>query len=271
VPPSQGAFEAIAALAAFAAVFGCRGSRGDLLADAGLSDAQASVADAFLTLDGNGAGYALSFDGAKDYATAANAQFPAAGANQTVEMWVDFASTAGTQNFLTMRLDQESGVQIGFRNGALAVWRVYVDRVLVTAPTTPPAGTWHHVAYSYDTNTHVLYVDGTVVDRETVPGDTRTPTTAWLGTSDGSSQLYRGQMDEVRVWQVTRTASQVAADMGHNQPGPIEGLVAYWTFDDADSGGRALDASGTGNTVTLGDGVAEDMPTRVPSSAPVGR
>ena len=77
-------------------------------------------------------------------------------------------------------------------------------------------------------------------------------------------------MDEVRVWATTRSADQITADMAHSAPGPQPGLVAYWTFDDAINGGRSIDLSGSGNDVTLGDGVAAMMPTRVASTAPVG-
>ena len=222
-------------------------------------------------LDAGSAGYALSFDGMKDYATAANAGFAAAGAPQTVEMWIRYpaVSATGNQDLFTARLDYVSGVQIGFHGGSLAVWRVYVDRVLVAAPVLPATNSWHHVAYTYDGTTHTLYVDGMAVDAETSAADERTPTSVWLGTLDGSRQMYAGVMDEVRVWNVARTAAQVAADRTHSTPGAVAGLVAYWTFDDVASGGRALDASGTGNTVTLGDGVADQMPSRVVSDAPV--
>jgi hypothetical protein len=256
------------------ALGGCRGSQGGSLLDAAFANnppVDANLASLFPVLDAGSAGYALSFDGLKDYATAADAGFAAAGAPQTVEMWIKYPSVSGTgeQNMFTARLDDTSGVQIGLRGGALAVWRVYVDRVLVQAPVLPPANSWHHVAYTYDGMTHTLYVDGLAVDAEVNPADERTPTTVWLGTLDGSRQMYGGLMDEVRVWNVTRSSAQVAADRQHTAPGPIDGLVAYWTFDDVASGGRALDASGTGNTVTLGDGVAEQMPGRVVSDAPV--
>lgn len=261
----RGAWAVIVALAAI----GCRGSRGAGLSDAGFG----AVTDAnpFPALDGGGAGYALSFDGMKDYATAANAGFPAAGAPQTIEMWIEYPpiSSTSNQDLFVARQDFSNGVQLGFHGGALAVWRVYVDRVLVQAPALPPANAWHHVAYSFDGTTHVLYVDGTAVDAETNPADERTPTSVWLGTLDGSHDLYTGLIDEVRVWAVVRTAAQVAADASHAAPGPVPGLAAYWTFDDAGSGGRALDASGNGNTVTLGDGVAGAMPSRVASDAPV--
>ncbi|HEX3903820.1 MAG TPA: LamG domain-containing protein [Polyangia bacterium] len=220
--------------------------------------------------DGSAAGYALSFDGTKDYATAGNGGFPLAGGPQTLEMWVNYDAASGTQDFLDLRTDFSSGVQLGIHDGALAAWRVYVDRVLVQAPTAPTAGSWHHLAYTFDATTHVLYVDGAAVDSETGASDDRTPTSVWLGTSDGSSDLFKGEMDEVRVWTVTRTAAEVAADMAHTPPGAVPGLVAYWTFDDAINGGRSVDFSGSGNDVTLGDGVASLMPNRVPSTAPVG-
>ncbi len=263
----------VLALAAAAGGGGaCRGSRGSL-GDVGPGPAAAEDADPFPILDGGSAGCALSFDGTQSYATAADANFPAASAAQTVEMWIEFppVPSTATQDLFVARQDFANGVQLGFHGGQLAVWRVHVDRVLAQAPALPAPNTWHHVAFTFDprTTTTVLYVDGAVVDTETNPTDQRTPTSVWLGTLDGTRNLYAGLMDEVRVWSTVRTAVQVAADRVHAAPGPAAGLVAYWTFDDADSGGRAMDASGNGNAVTLGDGVAARMPSRVVSDAPV--
>jgi hypothetical protein len=220
-------------------------------------------------LDGATAGYALSFDGVRQYATAGNAGFAPVGNDMTIELWVNYASTAGTQDFVVVRDDVAAGVQIGFHSGVLAAWRVYADRILVQAATPPPAGGWHHLAYTYDTMTDVLYVDGTAVDSEPNPTDSHTPTSAWLGTFDGYKNLFTGELDEVRVWNVTRSASQVKSDMQHSS-GPETGLVAYWTFDDASNVGRSSDMSGNGNDVTFGDGFAAMMPLRVPSDIPFG-
>jgi hypothetical protein len=220
--------------------------------------------------DGSVAGYALNFDGSKDYATAGDAGFPFVGGPMTLEMWVDYASATGTQDFLVLRTDFSSGVQVGIHDGALAVWRVYADRVLVQAPMLPSAGIWHHVAYTFDGTVHTLYVDGGTADMESVASDDRTPTSVWLGSTDGSGNMFKGQLDEVRVWSLTRTASDVKRDMAHSPAGPQSGLVAYWTFDDAINGGSSVDFSGSGNDVTLGDGVAEQMPNRVASTAPLG-
>lgn len=220
-------------------------------------------------LDGRAAGYALSFDGLNDYASMGNAGFPQADNEQTVELWVNYESAATTQDFYVARVDFDGGVQIGLRDGTVTVWRTYSKRVLVAAPTLPPSGVWHHVAYTFDRTTHTLYLDGAMVASSTATSDIRTPNQAWLGTFDGSAELYKGLMDEVRVWTVVRTAAEVAKDLLHRPPGPETGLVAYWTFDDVQSAGHSLDLTGGGDDVTLGDGIAERMPSRVVSDAPV--
>src|SRR5262249_18269508 len=142
----------------------------------------------------------------------------------------------------------------------------YVDRVLVQAPTTPAAGTWHHVAYTFDATTNLFYVDGALVDNNTNVTDSHTPMSAWLGTFDGYGSLFRGELDEVRVWTIVRSASDIATDKQQHASGQAAaGLVAYWTFDDATNVGRSVDLSGHGSDVTFGDGVAAYMPLRVPS------
>ena len=225
-------------------------------------------------LDGATAGYALSFDGVRQYATAGDAYFAPVGGPMTLELWVNYAAATNTQDFLALRTSlpngSESGVQIGIHDGALAVWRAFVDRVLVQAPTTPAAGAWHHVAYTFDATFDVLYVDGAVVDTEQNPTDSHTPTSAWLGTYDGYTNLFKGDLDEVRVWTVTRSPSQIVTDMQHSSGQADSDLVAYWTFDDATDVGRSVDLSGHGNDVTFGDGVAGWMPLRVPSDIPFG-
>lgn len=246
---------------------GCGG--GGAARDAGNAAPDVAVFDVPPLTDGNIAGYALSFDGINDYATAGNAGFPAASAAQTVSLWVNYVALTGTQDFVVMRLNLESGVQIGIQNGTITVWRTYSGRTLVAAPTPPPAGEWHHVAYTFDRTTHILYVDGVMVSSSTATGDERTPSQVWLGTVDGAAELYTGLMDEVRVWSIVRSAADIQKDMLHRGRGAEPGLMAYWTFDDSENGGRCEDMSESGNDVTLGDGIAERMPSRVLSDAPV--
>jgi hypothetical protein len=250
----------------FALVAGCGGPAA-LTPDAGLD---APTGDLLPKLDGATAGYALSFDGVDEYATAGNGGFAPVGNVMSIELWVNFESGAADQDFVVLRLERESGVRLGIHAGTIAVRRVYVDRVLTQAPALPSTNAWHHIAYTFDLTVNALYIDGVQVDAQATVTDTRTPTSVWLGSIDGTAALYRGEMDEVRVWSVARSAADVQADMRHGGPPGQTALVAYWTFDDDRSGGRSADSSGRGNDVTLGDGIAQRMPSRVPSDAPVG-
>jgi hypothetical protein len=258
------------ALALIPAAIACQSTTGALVRDAALEQPSFDVPP----LDGATAGYALSFDGVQQYATAGDADFAPVGGPMTIELWVNYAAAANTQDFLALRTSvsngSESGVRIGIHDGALAVWRAYVDRVLVQAPTTPAAGGWHHVAYTFDATNNVLYLDGAAVDTNQNPTDSHTPTSAWLGSYDGYTSLFKGDLDEVRVWSVTRSAAQIVTDMQHSSGQGDGDLVAYWTFDDATDVGRSVDLSGHGNDVTFGDGVAALMPLRVPSDIPFG-
>jgi hypothetical protein len=240
--------------------------------DAGVDDA-APIDEPLPHVDGATAGYALRFDGVDDYATAGNGGFGTAADTITIELWVSFESGATEQDFIALRLNFESGLRVGIHAGTIAVRRIYGDRILAAAPALPAANTWHHVAYTFDWYTNILYIDGVQVDAQTTATDDRTPNQVWLGSIDGVNALFRGRMDEVRVWAVTRTAAEVQADMKHGplagQDASIDDLVAYWTFDDDRSGGRSADRSGRGNDVTLGDGISQRMPARVPSDAPV--
>jgi YD repeat-containing protein len=114
-------------------------------------------------------------------------------------------------------------------------------------------GEWHHVAGVRSGGTLAVYVDGVAVP-VTASGNTPTPTNVTnglrllAGTADQEQEPYRpftGDLAELRVWNVARSAAQIQAWMAQRLPLPQSGLVGYWTFDD-----RSLaDLSATGNAL----------------------
>jgi hypothetical protein len=207
---------------------------------------------------------ALSFDGHDDYATMGLSGFPLATAAQTLYARVKTSGGDGTQALLVLRLDFEHGVALGFRDDLPTAWRVWGGTIFAQGPSVND-GTWHHIAYvstGGDDATHILYIDGSEVDRRTVEPSNRTPTSAWLGSVDGKGELYRGLLNDVCVWDGARSAELIAAEASSG-PAQDPQLLGYWSFDEA-SGERARDRSGNGNHAVLGDGIAEYMPARVP-------
>src|SRR5439155_16810959 len=101
---------------------------------------------------------------------------------------------------------------------------------------------WHHLALRYDKTRSQLdgLLDG-VVSPTAVFGDRSTPYEAGLHlllafglgepTHLGSGAFYDGQLDEIRVWNVFRTDSEIQANMYRELLGAEPGLVGYWQFD----------------------------------------
>jgi hypothetical protein len=248
----------------FAALLAELGACSQFPSDAGDGDASAQVT----TLPNR----ALHFDGVGDFATCGTARFPTGATPQAVSVWVRYPSTSGTHAFLVLRRDETSGLEFGLRDGNLAVWNVYGGETLLQAPA-PSTDTWHHVAYSFATSSAdagiegTLYVDGKALTSGTVTPNTLTPISSWIGTFDGLTDLYAGDMDEIRIWNVSRAATDIASDMQGTTPATASGLVALFDGDTVD-GTRLPDRSGNGNDVTLGGGDPSRMPTLVPSGLP---
>jgi hypothetical protein len=207
---------------------------------------------------------ALSFDGLNDYATTGTAQFPIGRGTQTISAWFEVESITGKHALITLRKDGDSGVEVGIKDGVVGAWRVLGDRALVSATTPVTTRVWHHAAYTFDTLTNQLYVDGVLVASTTTEPNDRTPTTCWLGTLDGTNDMFKGNIDDFRVFAVVRTSAQIAAEAAGTFSSSDPGLVLYLPCDES-SGSLVYDHSPLGNDGDLGDGFAERMPHRIDS------
>jgi len=144
----------------------------------------------------------------------------------TIEFWYETDSTS-TMQFLDTRANGHNG---------FAVWRnpsginfsldcantsttVQISGAEQEANHTDPAGNeyyyWHHVAVTKDTTTSSsdafkLYFDGVQQASEKCYTSTSTDT-IWIGGNPSSSvDLFKGAMDEVRIWNIKRSPSDIA-------------------------------------------------------------
>lgn len=107
------------------------------------------------------------------------------------------------------------------------------------APT--PYNQWTHVAGVFDSGNLFLYVNGVLEDSETrVPADSLiswSRTRVFMmgvmnsGDDDGDERWYDGDLDEVRVWSVARTQSQIQSNMRRTITPTNQQLTGYWRFD----------------------------------------
>jgi hypothetical protein len=121
-------------------------------------------------------------------------------------------------------------------------------------------GLWQHVAATFDHGLVKLYVNGVVEGTaEGVLSPVTTDGPLCLGHRLGE---YDGVMDEVRVWNVVRSQSEIVEAMGRYVEPTAPGLVGYWRFDEG-TGDVAYDATAYGNHGRLGTAVGPDGNDRV--------
>ena len=103
---------------------------------------------------------------------------------------------------------------------------------------------WTHVAATWDGATMRLFVDGVeepgavaYTGSVAYPGSYET----WLGRSRDAGNSFRGEIDEMRIWNEARTATQMAQDATcsfHASPAPAS-LVGWWRFEGDTQDGSA--------------------------------
>jgi hypothetical protein len=219
-------------------------------------------------IEDSGRDYALVFDGVQQYATTATGGFPGARDAQTLSLWFRVDTIVGRHAFLTLRKDFDSGVEFGISDGVVTAWRVHPDKVLVAAKTAVTPGVWHHAAYvflvqsigaSSTMGQDFVYVDGTATDGiDNGVVDRRTPTTCWLGTLDGTHHLFQGRLDDLSVYGLTLPSVALGGAPSEDH------LVLDLPFNEYPGNLTLFDHSPVANDGTLGDGIEQRAPTRLP-------
>ncbi|HEY3216020.1 MAG TPA: LamG-like jellyroll fold domain-containing protein, partial [Candidatus Eisenbacteria bacterium] len=125
------------------------------------------------------------------------------------------------------------------------------------AGITPIApGAWHHVATTYDGSTWKLYLDGNLETQLAVnrPVADASPVMAAVSSSLDSGNVpagyFDGAIDEVRIWNFARSASEIQNTMSQSLYFPTPGLVGNWRLDEA-TGVTAFGTAGTGINGTI--------------------
>lgn len=106
-----------------------------------------------------------------------------------------------------------------------------------STPYPVQAGRWYHIAASFDGRTGRLSMNGQLVleQEQEFPvyyGDAGFSIGRARNSQYGGDVFFKGQIDEVRIWNHVRSASQVTDHSRRPLQGDEPGLVGYWNFDD---------------------------------------
>ena len=175
---------------------------------------------------------ALNFNGTSDYVTVPDAA-SLDPSNITLEAWVN-PDVAGMDGQSTMIIDKARGAAATYDgyllfysdNGSYGINSLVLSVATPGSPSTRrewvdnafPSKRWYHVAATYDGSDTKIYIDG--VEKAT------TVTVNGTGNIDGNAyQLaigkastdggyyFKGQIDDVRLYNSARTQQQIQADM----------------------------------------------------------
>ena len=98
------------------------------------------------------------------------------------------------------------------------------------------------MAVSFDSATNIFsfYLNGNLDGQEVAPHGFFTddsPVLMGRQGSDCNCNYFDGQMDEVRIWGVPKSASQIQSEMNRELFGNEPGLLAYYDFNKGMAGG----------------------------------
>jgi hypothetical protein len=113
---------------------------------------------------------------------------------------------------------------------------------------TPALNTWYHLAVTISSTTLKFWVDGVQLGVDKTLTKTRgfvAGSYLYIGSLDGTGQYINGFIDDVRIWNVSRSGANLLANKEVELAGTESGLEGYWKFND-----NLLDSTASGNNLT---------------------
>jgi len=216
------------------------------------------------------AGYALQLDGIDDYTLISRMVQD----DFTLEAWIKTTTSLpgtwwweGISLLYADQIDNTNDFGSSILNDKLA-FGIGNPNTVIVGTTVITTGKWVHIAATRQRSTGEiqLFVNGTREAFQVVPTQLNSLTSQPLltfGATTLDRHFFKGQVDEIRVFNIVRTEAALRATMNERLAGNEPGLVGYWRFDDG-AGNVAIDSSPSGASFVLAGG-----PTWVPSDAPI--
>jgi len=196
------------------------------------------------------AGNALDFDGINDYVEIADDNSLDLTNNYTIEVWI-------------------KPTQFNALDGIVSKYQTpnadgYYLRLLPDSPYTGlnfdgmktangilEANKWYHIAAVNNNGTRNLYLNGELQSLSGTANTVQSNSDNFCIGVDYLTQArhFHGKIDEVRLWNVARTESEIRENMNLTSTGMEPGLISYWQFND--STGTFAEETVSGNNGTL--------------------
>lgn len=123
----------------------------------------------------------------------------------------------------------------------------------VSTPALLGTNAWYHVAGVYNGSQLKIYINGELMGTEEAIGTPTTSEGVVMNIGDNPTwpgRYWNGKVDEVRIWEVARTQTEIQEHMSNELTGTETGLVAYYPMNEG-TGTTTEDMSSYDNTGQL--------------------
>ncbi|XOF34642.1 MAG: hemopexin repeat-containing protein [Candidatus Electrothrix sp. YB6] len=136
----------------------------------------------------------------------------------------------------------------------------------------PSDGEWAHVAFTWEKTSETIttYINGKAQSRTCsfaqsigIPSQNLN-----IGRNQKRDWYFKGEIADVRVWNIARSADEIKSYMNDRLSGTEDGLVGYWKLNERN--GTAADTTGNGNDGTVSGATAVSSSLFMPSYGYVG-
>lgn len=206
--------------------------------------------------------HSLSLNGTTAYADVAHAAELNVTGDWTVELWFKDENTSYNHptSYLLMKgntdTDPDAPFMLGIEwNSLFAGERTAWGNQLVRSSlANVSVGQWHHLAATMTAATRqvTIYLDGVQVAQGTLSAQSTSGNAlpVQIGRNGSADHAFRGKLDDIRLWNVVRSAAEIQANRQAEISSPGASLVGYWKFNEG-SGTSAADFGGVPQAATL--------------------
>lgn len=208
----------------------------------------------------------LDFDGTDDFIQTSYSGIQGTAA-RTVEAWIKTTANTDPNKGGKQIVVADYGTSATGGRFTLNVLFNYAPRIEIqgsglTGTIAVNDGNWHHIAAVYDPSAslqYTLYVDGKKDTAGNIPTSINTgnANNFMIGKRIDNTNLFVGNIDEVRFYNVALSDSAINANYKREFCNPPSNLVAYYKLNEGNPGSnntgktRAWDYSGSSNHGTL--------------------
>jgi hypothetical protein len=201
---------------------------------------------------------ALNFDGSNDFVEVPNnpALAPTTTQAITFEAWLNPSVT--NAGIIAAIYDHTNVAGSNFYILKTADNKIFITgngtNVLISDAAIP-LNTWSHIAIVFKDNDGVdqtkIYINGALIKTGDLNyNPSNGGQTLRLGLESNLPDVFKGSMDEVRIWNIARTATEIQNARNCELLGGETGLQAYYKFNQS-SGTSLINSANTSNTGTL--------------------